>query len=177
MKNILRQRAKETRKLISIISLSELIKQNLFDTEEYKKSKNIFCYYSFSDEVITTDFFEDMSKNWYLPKVSGEEMVACPYDKNNMKKNKYGIYEPDTKPINDLSIIDLMIIPALCADKNGYRLGYGKGYYDRFIKKLNHNPVKIVLVFSQLFTDNVFPDNYDERADIIITDKEIFRLI
>ena len=177
MKENLRQRAKEIRKSISIITLSDRIKQNLFSIEEYKNSKNIFCYYSFSNEVVTTNYFEDNSKSWYIPKVTGEEMLVCPYSKDNMVKNKYGILEPSTPAIEDLSVIDLIIIPALSADKNGYRIGYGKGYYDRFLKKLKHNPTKIVLVFSDLFIDNVYPDVYDEKCDIVVTDKEIYRVL
>ncbi len=176
MKENLRQRAKEIRKVISIITLSDRIKQNLFSLEEYKNSKNIFCYYSFSNEVVTTNYFEDKSKNWYIPKVAGEEMLVCPYSKDRMVKNKYGILEPSTPAIENLSVIDLIIIPAFSADKNGYRIGYGKGYYDRFLKKLKYNPTKIVLVFSDLFIDNVYPDVYDEKCDIVVTDKEVYRV-
>ena len=70
----------------------------------------------------------------------------------------------------------MIIIPALAADKNGYRIGYGKGYYDRFLKTLKHNPVKVVLTYSDLLFDNIFPDEFDEKCNIIITDKEIYRI-
>ena len=176
MKENLRQTAKEIRKSISIITLSDKIKRNLFSIEEYKYSKNIFCYYSFGDEVVTTSYFEDISKNWYLPRVIGDEMEFCPYSKDNMVKNKYGMLEPSTSSISDLSVADLIIVPALAADKNGFRIGYGKGYYDRFLKQLKHNPKKVVLVFSGLFIDNVYPDEYDEKCNIVVTDKEVYRV-
>ena len=111
-----------------------------------------------------------------MPKVGGDNLLICPFDKNNLVENKYGILEPNTEPINDLSIIDLIIIPALCVDKNGYRIGYGKGYYDRFLSQLNHNPIKLCLVFSDLIVENSYPNEFDIKNNIIACNKSIFRI-
>ncbi len=174
MKNELRQKAKNIRKTLNTKVLSNLIYAKLITLPEYKKSKNICTYYSFRDEVITENYFEDKTKNWFIPKMDGENLAVCPYDENKIEIHKYNIKEPKTTPINP-EIIDLIIVPALAADKNGYRIGYGKGYYDRLLKKIP-NTKKIIILFSDLLFDNIFPDSHDEKCDIIITDEKIHRI-
>lgn len=173
MKNELRQKAKEIRKNIDVINCSQLIKKHLISSDIYKKAKNILCYYSIGSEVFTHNFFDDNSKNWFLPRINGDNLDVCEYSSNLVCKNNFKVLEPDTDIIEDLSVIDLIIIPCVCADKNGYRLGYGKGYYDRLLKQFDDKVIKIILTYSELFFDNVYPDNFDEKADIIITDKKL----
>ena len=176
MKKQLRQIAKEKRKLISCYAFDFKIKQNLFDMVEYKNVKNIMCYFSFGSEVSTLDFFSDKTKNWYLPRIEGDELLVCPYVENEFSENKYKILEPKTSPIEDLSIVDMVIIPALCADKKGYRVGYGKGYYDRFLKRLPKSCKKVILVYSDLLFDTVYPEFYDVKADYVVTELNILNL-
>ena len=176
MKNIIRKFAKEKRKELDCVKLSSQIKTNLMYFDLYKKSKNVMCYYSFGSEVFTRDFFDDKSKNWYLPRMEENGLAVCPYEPDKMMKNEYSVTEPQTPAIEDCNILDMIIIPAVCADRNGYRIGYGKGCYDRFLKSLNCNPVKVILTFSDLFYDTVYPDIYDEKADYIISEKEIYKV-
>ena len=143
---------------------------------ELKSAKNICCYYSVRDEVITTDYFDDNSKNWFVPKVYGDDLLICPFDKTKLEQGKFGLLEPTTKPIEDLSIIDLIIIPALCVDKKGNRIGYGKGYYDRLLKKFPHTPQRIALVFSDLIVENSYCNEFDETINIIVCNNGIFRI-
>ena len=176
MKNELRYKAKEIRKQIDVDNLSKKIQENLFSIPEYKKSKHILSYYSFSSEVCTKDYLKDKSKIWYLPRIEGNELVICPYNPFELCKNKYNIFEPSGECIKDISIIDMIIIPCLCADRNGYRLGYGKGYYDRFLKRVKHHPFKIILTFEELLFDDINPESWDESCNIIITEKKIYRI-
>lgn len=176
MKNKIRLFAKEQRKMLNTKLLSSKIKYNLFNLQEYKNAKNICTYYSFKDEVETESYFEDLSKTWFIPKTCDDNLSICPYDKNKLELNKYGILEPTTSGLECLSDIDMIIIPALAADRNGYRIGYGKGYYDKFLNQLNHNPLKIVLVYSDLLFENVFPEMHDMKCDYIITDKEVLKI-
>lgn len=176
MKNNLRINAKKIRCTLNIDEKSALIKDKLFDLPEFKQAKNIFAYYSFGSEINTHDYFSDSTKNWFLPKIEGDNLLVCPYDEEKLTVNSYQIKEPLTNSIQDICMIDMLIIPALAADKHGYRIGYGKGFYDRFIANLKHSPVKVVLVCSELLFNTVYPDDFDEKCDIIITDKEIYRI-
>ncbi len=175
MKNELRKTAKELRAKINCSEKSIAIKNNLYKLKEFKEAKNILCYCSFGSEVKTTDYFSDKTKNWHLPKIEGKNITVCPYC-DKLKENKYGIKEPANPPIKDLEIIDMIIMPALCADKSGYRIGYGKGYYDRFLKTLKHNPVKVILEYEELIYNSVYPNEYDEKADYIVTDEKIYKI-
>lgn len=171
-KTELRKYAKEYRKSIPVRELSKKIHENLFSLAEWNSAVNVFSYLSIDNEVDTKELLMLKNKNWYLPKVENQNMLVCPYKNCNLISNKYKIPEPDTNPVNP-NIIDLIIIPALAVDKNGYRLGYGGGFYDRFLMSLKHTPIKVVLAYSDLLFDDIPKEQFDQKCDIIITDKEI----
>ncbi len=174
MKKELRKWAKEKRATLDVENLSSLIRERLFSSQIYKNAQNILSYYSFGSEVCTLNYFQDKSKNWFLPKIEGDELLICPYC-DDFSINKFNILEPTSLPIS-YEGIDMVIIPALAADKNGYRIGYGKGYYDRLLKKLPKTVVKVVLVYKDLFLDDVHPDSYDEKCDYIVTEKNMLKI-
>ena len=79
-------------------------------------------------------------------------------------------FEGDCKKNN----IDLIIVPALCCDKNGYRLGYGGGYYDRFLK--DYKGIKVVCLPKQLIFDTIYHEVHDIKMDYIITESRIIKV-
>ena len=176
MKNELRKLSLQKRKELDVKTLSEKILNNLFQLEEYKKAKHILTYFPLKNEVQTQKCFNDYSKTWYLPRVNGEELEVCLYDSEQLSKGNFNIQEPTNDRIRDLNFIDMVIIPCVASDKNGYRIGYGKGYYDRFLPLLPKTCYKVILGYSVLLFDSVYPTEYDVKSDFIITDKEIFRI-
>lgn len=99
-------------------------------------------------------------------KTSSSPLLVCPYDKN-LKKSKMGIYEPCTAPVEP-NILDLIFVPALLVDKKGYRLGYGGGFYDRFLKQYP-NIKTIVPIEKELMIDKLPHENFDIKISQIIT--------
>ncbi len=176
MKNYLRKTALKKRKNLPHEIYDKRILNNLFSLDEYKKSKNIICYYPLKYEVNTLICISDTSKQWFLPRINGENLDICPYFKDKTTVGSYNIVEPLTDKIQNLNFTDMIIIPAVAADINGYRLGYGKGYYDRFLPCLKPSAVKVILIYSDLLFSSVYPENHDVKSDIIITDKEIIRV-
>ena len=174
MKNQLRQKAKLIRKQLDVKILSKQVINHLLNSDVYKNSKNILCYHSIGSEVCTHELFNDKTKNWYLPRINGDVLDVCTYSDELVCKNNFKVLEPETETINDLSFIDLIIIPCVCADKNGYRLGYGKGYYDKLLSLFGKTTKKVILTYSDLFFESVFPEEFDEKANIVITDKNVF---
>lgn len=164
-KNELRIKAKNIRKNLPMkeisAQLATLIKQN----ELYRNAKNIMLFYPTQFEVDLIELLND-NKNFYLPKVDNEKLLVCPYCEN-LKKSSYGIYEPCSNPVN-AKILDLVIVPALMCDKNGYRLGYGGGFYDRFILKYGKNFTTICPIPKELFAENLPIDKFDQKIDFII---------
>ena len=91
---------------------------------------------------------------------------------DELKKGKFGVREP----VNSQTYLpDIIFVPCLAFDENGFRLGYGGGYYDRVIKKLSKikKILKIGLAFSVQKINNVPITKYDKKLDYIVTDKYI----
>ena len=175
MKTELRKLALQKRKELDVNTLSEKIMNNLFFLDEYKKAQNILAYFPLKYEIQTQSCFFDSSKTWFLPRVNGNDLEICLYEQENLTKGSFNILEPTNEKELNLNVLDFVIIPCVAADKNGYRIGYGKGYYDRFLPLLSSHCKKVLLVYSDLLFDDIYPDEFDVSVDVIVTDKEIFR--
>jgi 5-formyltetrahydrofolate cyclo-ligase len=93
------------------------------------------------------------------------------WPKAPMKKDAYGIPVPDnTKEIS----IDAAVIPMLGFDEQGYRLGYGSGYFDRTLAAMNPRPLSIGVAFEILRLPTIYPHRYDIAMDYVVTEKSIF---
>ncbi len=176
MKSKLRKQAIETRKQLDSERASKRIMEKLFALDEYADSKKIICYYPLPDEISDIECINDKAKMIYLPRVNGDNLEICPYEPDKIKCGSYKILEPETDCINNFDDIDMVIIPCVAADKKGYRIGYGKGYYDRLLKNLPDKVLKVILVYSALCFNNVFPEYFDVKADIVITEDCIYRV-
>ena len=166
-KQQLRKWIKEERKTLDIKLLSKKIIKKLQKAEEYRLAKNIMIFYPLKYEIDLLELVEDKTKNFYLPKIKDNELLCCSYTKGDeLCESCFKTKEPLTEA-EEKSIIDLVIVPALAVDKNNYRLGYGGGFYDRFLKDLNAK--KIACVSSKFFIDSVFAENHDVKIDKVIT--------
>ncbi|PMP68103.1 MAG: 5-formyltetrahydrofolate cyclo-ligase, partial [Thermodesulfobacterium geofontis] len=107
------------------------------------------------------------------PIIKGENLLFGEIKSlNDLKVGSYGILEPQ-EPIDlDPEDIDIIIVPGIAFDLRGFRLGYGKGFYDRFLKDLK-NPTKIGLIYNELIRDSLPTDDKDVRVDIVISEKRI----
>lgn len=175
MKSKLRKQAIETRKQLDCQKASEKIMEKLFLLDEYSDSNKIICYYPLPDEISDIACIKDKAKQIYLPRVNGDNLEICPYEPEKIHTGSYKIQEPETDCINNFDDIDMIIIPCVAADKKGYRIGYGKGYYDRLLKTLPDKVLKVILVYSALCFNSVYPEYFDVKADIVITEDCVYR--
>ena len=167
MKQQLRKWAKEERKKLNIQFLSQKLVEKLKETVEYIQAKNIMIYYPLKDEVNLLSLLQDKTKKFYLPKVEGENLLCCPFNENDdLCESCFKTKEPLTEPC-EKSLIDLVIVPALAVDKNNYRLGYGGGFYDRFLRETNI--IKVVCLSKNLIIESVFPEQHDIKVDRVIS--------
>ena len=105
-----------------------------------------------------------------MPVVNGEELELKIYSgKESMQKGDFNIDEPVGEVFDDLISIDAAIIPGVSFDRHGNRLGRGKGYYDRFLKKLN--TFKIGVCFGFQLSDEIPHDEYDVVMDEVWTEE------
>ncbi len=166
-KEELRKKIKALRKTLSFDS--NLLADKLMASKEYKQAKNIMLFYPLKDEVNLLSLLKDKSKNFFLPKVDGENLLCCPYGEGDeLCVSCFKTLEP-VLPACDKSLIDLVVVPALCCDKNNYRLGYGGGFYDRFLKDFKGK--KVVCLPQELIVDTICPQEHDIRVDLVITIK------
>ena len=133
-----------------------------------------------SYEVNTLKLLELNTKDkirFFLPVIKeNNSMYFHNWQKDDLLQiNKLGILEPMI--VNSHKIPDVMLIPMLAFDKDKNRLGYGGGYYDRYLAKLNKNKlITIGFSFSFQKVNNIPVDGYDKKLDMIITEKYILRL-
>lgn len=166
-KEQIRQEARKKRKNMPDVSckIVEIIKKE----SVYQNAKNIMIYYPIQNEINLLSLCND-SRSFFLPKIIDNKIFVCPYN-TPLKKGKFNIPEPDSDPITDLGILDLIFIPALAADKKGFRIGYGCGYYDRFLEHISDQTKKIVTVYNDLLYESLPFDQHDQKADYILTEK------
>lgn len=154
--------------------LSSIIANKLSELKNIHDADCVMVYFAFRGEVNLNSFIDfclKQGKRICMPKITGEGvMEAVEYLEGCMlKDNKYGIPEPlGTKNI-DKKDIDVVIVPAVAFDENFYRLGYGGGYYDRFLR--NTDAVKIGVGFDLQITEKLPSEMHDKRMDMVISDK------
>ena len=157
---------------------SGVIKKRLMAVKEFKNAKNIFLYYSYADEVDTQALIDECfgDKNIFLPRVYKDHLEPALFQGKNHLKPGYGkIPEPIGTPIRtEISPekIDLIVVPGVAFDRHGTRLGFGKGYYDKYLKHHKKIP-KIGLAFAEQMVDFIPRDPYDIPMNSIITDAEL----
>ena len=167
-KQWLRKWAKSERAKLDILALSLKLAEKLRNCNEYKNAKNVMLFYPLENEVNLLDLLNDRTKNFYLPKIEGKNLLCCPYSENDeLCISCFKTKEPLTMAV-EKTIIDLVIVPALAVDKNNYRLGYGGGFYDRFLE--NMECVKISCIPNHLLVENIYPEKNDIPLDIVITE-------
>ena len=163
-----------------------VIRDKFLESDYYKNSNKIFIYISYSSEIDTINIINralNDGKDIFVPRTIFEtkEMDAVKINSlKNMKKDRYGILEPEEgRPCIDPNELDLIVVPGVAFDNNGGRMGYGAGYYDRYFKKIStekrNHVKKIALAYDFQIVDNVPMNNQDVNIDYIITEENIIK--
>lgn len=143
----------------------------------YTESDAVLCYLSYGSEFETDSLIHKAlndGKKVAVPVIQGTEMLFCRiYADTEYQQNGYGISEPVSKEIvqPELCTSVLLILPGLCYDREGGRIGYGGGYYDRYIAA-HGTGSRLHVVFPALscqYYDGRIPmEKHDIRPDVII---------
>ncbi len=158
---------------------SQRIKKRLFSLKEFKKAHTILFYYSKGSEVGTREMMEEAlrkGKRVLLPRVRRREIDLGEVKdlKKDVEKGSFGIPEPkETSKKTTPREIDLVILPGIAFDLKGRRIGYGKGYYDRFLKKFPRTIPLIGLAYDFQIVNHLPGERYDRRVGKIITETRI----
>jgi len=163
------------------LSLSKQIWTSLFTLPEFLKAKHIMIYLNFGSEVETIPFIDDLfsqNKNVYAPVTNTKNKSLTIYpiikDKTKLFKGSYGIPEPEkvNGPINP-SQIDLIIVPGVVFDFDCQRIGYGTGYYDRFLQSVSPSATILGIAYDLQLVKKIKTDKHDLPMDLVVTEKRI----
>jgi 5-formyltetrahydrofolate cyclo-ligase len=158
---------------------SESIHKQLFSLNLWNEAKTIAVTISNGREVDTTHIIEKAwqeKKQIVVPKcdpASKTMEFRHITSFNQLEKVFYGLLEPKIKDTEKATPnqIDLMIVPGICYDRKGYRIGYGGGYYDRYLTRYKNSTLS--LAFSTQLVDHVPADIHDIPVSSIITECEV----
>lgn len=142
---------------------------------EYKRARVIAMYYPVKGEVGLLPLAGDEGKTFLFPKVHGDDLSFYPAETlDDFVTGSFGIPEPAGDTAVSVSDIDLIFVPALCYDDLCHRLGYGKGYYDRLLKK--HPGIFTVGVcFDECRVSGLPVEPWDVHVDCVVTQTGVFR--
>jgi len=180
MKNRIRKEIIEKRDSLDLIekeNFDKIIKEKLKETEDYKKSTNIFIYIGFGSEINTAKYIEEFLKEGKKVFVPRTNMVIKTMEAveitslKELERNKFGILEPakDMEAI-DKNTLDLIIMPGVAFDIKRGRIGYGGGYYDKYMEAIDLSIPKIALAYELQIIDKVPKEDHDILPDSIITE-------
>lgn len=181
IKSELRQFYREKRKnLVDKDTKDKQICERFLSDELYKKVKTLLCYAALKDEINIDSIIEKALKDGKrvaLPRCSDlDGNMDFYYIKSlsDLSVGAFGIREPDPdtcEKVQDFSDY-VCLVPALAFDESGYRLGYGKGYYDRFLKKFII--ISVGLCYNEFLRDTLPVEMHDEAVYYIVTESEFF---
>ena len=162
---------KELLKRRKELTAPELKISDLNAFTEFKTAKVIFCYVSAHGEVGTHTLIEELlkEKEVVVPLCTDKcgNMIAVKINSpNDLTEGSFGILEPKTPVEFPKEKIDFAIVPGIAFDKEGFRLGYGKGYYDRFLS--NIAPYKLGVCRKEFYVDTLVHNEYDIQMDKVM---------
>lgn len=171
-KEFLRKKYKEKRDNIkNKVTKDNLIYQKVINNKDILSSKTLLIYISINSEIDTIKIINYFlnTKNIAVPKIIDNDMFFCYVTNlNELTSGKYNIPEPTNENIVTDFDNAICIVPGICYDKENYRVGYGKGYYDRFLSK---NKIKTIgLCYKECMIEKIDNDKYDYKIDEVITD-------
>ncbi len=133
-------------------------------------AERILMYHSLPDELSTHRFLDKWSdrKRFFLPRVNGVNLDILPYDRSSLRFGSFQIEEPQGDETVSIDEIDLVVVPGVAYDRDGNRVGRGKGYYDRLLKECRATKIGVGYDF-QLIEEGIEADPHDVTMDVVIT--------
>lgn len=158
------------------------VADRVLSLDEYKKCSRVLVYVATDIEVGTKRIIEQsfkLDKTVLAPRCVANTnkmdfYVIKSFD--DLKSGSFGILEPDEKceKIEHFEATDCCFVPALSYDKNGYRLGFGKGFYDRFLERFCGKTIG--LCYHSCVADKLPYFQHDKAVDLIVTDEDVINI-
>jgi len=146
--------------------------------------QHVACYIAFDGEISTQHIIDDIwtkQHHCYLPTITSQKILKfVPYHQHQPLRchNNDGFAEPQSSSDTAHPNLEVILIPLIAFDKQGYRLGFGQGYYDRLLATYpsDYRPLCIGLAYQFQRCDQLPIDPWDQPLDMIITEQQIYHL-
>ncbi len=170
-KPALRRWARKVWRTLDRETLARQVVENLAPWLAWWGFQDILLYHPLPHELDLTPLLERHPARYYLPKVAGEELSVHPF--GPLAPGPFGLLEPTTPPV-DPGDLDLVVVPGLAFDQEGYRLGHGQGYYDRFLASVQ--AVTAGVVPEALLLPRLPRDPWDVPVGHLVTERGVRRV-
>lgn len=182
-KEVLSKRLSLTQDTVTKKSIQ--ITSNLLTLDCISKAKHIMVYLDFRNEVSTDLLIQELlHQNIHVscPITDIKTRNLIPIEIHNLDKDicigAYKIREPKSPSIPlPIERIDVVIVPLVAASFDGHRLGYGGGYYDRFLSKIRSDTITIGLAYEMQVFDTIPTEEHDVKLNYIVTENRILSLL
>jgi 5-formyltetrahydrofolate cyclo-ligase len=149
--------------------------QKLADWPVIRDAQAVLAYLAFRNEIDLGPLFDLLPHvRWIVPRVQGPRLILHPYDAARLVRHPYGMLEPAPNlPTIDPASLDVVLVPAVAFDRRGGRLGFGGGFYDRFLPT---TPALRVGVSHDCCLANELPTaEWDQRVAWVVTPTQVIR--
>ena len=173
----IRKQSLDCRKKIDLPTynrLSQLIQKQLIASEYFVRASSLALYSPVNNEVATRQIFaaaKKLDKKVYYPRVVGDTFdffEVCTLDE--LVEGAFGVAEPVSTAKISIVDLDLVVVPGVAFDVRGYRLGYGRGFYDRQLAGKQSGTVSVGLCFDVQLCDSLPAETHDQSLDFIVTE-------
>ena len=183
-KEKLRKEILTKRKNIDIVEKEKMDKKILdefYENKYYREAKNIFIYISYDSEINTKGIINKAlmdNKKIYVPRTEFKTRLMDAVkitSLDNLIESEYGILEPSIEePHIEPNELDLIVVPGVAFDRNGGRMGYGAGFYDRYFKRISKDRIKkiakLALAYDFQILEKIPMNEQDVPVNYIITE-------
>jgi 5-formyltetrahydrofolate cyclo-ligase len=159
---------------------SAQILREILSLPVYCTSRTIMVYLDFRDEVETSEIAREIlrtKKRLIIPYCHNQDIIACEISdlSQDVRPGMLGIREPRPEKLRTVSPreIDLALVPGVAFDYQGNRIGFGKGYYDRFLPKLREDTLTIGLAFCCQLVEKIEAEEHDYKMSLLITENGV----
>ena len=163
------------------IARSTAIHDRFLDLPEVSSADVVMLFWSFGSEVATSPLIERLharGTHVALPRIRGsQELETVGHGPGGpLRRTSFGAYEPEGGRVLDPGSIDLVVTPGVAFDPSGRRVGYGGGFYDRFLLLTRTDAPRVALAFDLQVLDDGLPEGaFDLRVDLIVTEARVIR--
>ena len=176
-KRIVRKQFLDCRRQLDLsncVRLGQKIQQRLIESDYFKRAKSLALYSPINNEVATEQVFltaRELNKQVCYPQVVGEDLEFFEISSlDELKIGTFGVAEPEGRNSKLLTDIDLIIVPGVAFDLRGHRIGYGRGFYDRWLAGKTTELVSVGFCFNIQLCELLPTEDNDQALNYIVTE-------